>query len=55
MLMQALAECEEDNRLDVLKPVYSNRFSATPSPVGAPEFRSFRIGRGSGLDITKGS
>ena len=38
----------------LLKPVYSNGFSATPSPVGVLEFWSFRIGRSSGLDITKG-
>ena len=38
----------------LLKPVYSNRFPATPSPVGVPEFRSFHIGRSSGLDITRG-
>ena len=38
----------------LLKPLYSNGFSATPSPVGVPEFQSFRIGWSSGLDITKG-
>ena len=39
----------------LLKPIYSNGFSATPSPVGVAEFRSFCIGRSSGLDITGGS
>ena len=38
----------------LLKPVYSSGFSATPSPVGIPEFQSFRIGWSSGLDITRG-
>jgi hypothetical protein len=37
-----------------VKTVYSNGFSATPSLVGVPEFRSFHIGRSSGLDITRG-
>ena len=38
----------------LLKPVYSNGFSATPSLVGVLEFWSFCIGRSSGLDITGG-
>jgi len=55
--MRALERSGEDgvgdeNSESMLNPFNPNGFPATPSPIRFPEFRSFRIGRSFGLDIT---